>query len=486
MAKRKTVRRTKDTAPEVPRPGPEFESPAEFEQFALAVLREEATAQERPFLTGSEAGPDYGFADAVAPRGIFDLPGPCVIEVKGNLSDSLLLHNLRRMIDSRTEIRSSLFVSNSPLIDVERLGQFARELAPFPVKILGQAELEGIAERHPDAVLPFRRERISQAIDAYLRRDLTTEAKRRDQYIAALRSAYNEDRLVLMLGAGVSMSARFPSWDALIQHLSVRFFDSHTPHPLPKESRDEIFDYFKSNIPASPLIVARLLKNVFGDDFALRVQESLYENSKGPMHDTSDLIRELAALCMPQRDRRGLTAVVSYNYDSLLEEELDRRGIKYHTLLSDNDESHRSELPIYHVHGYLPREGEITRIHEDALVLSEDSYHAQFIDSYLWSNLIQLNFLRANVCLLVGFSLTDPNQRRLLEITFNKKPNVRHYAILEDRWTGPRTEGLSETAQNFAKIFRGLEESSLERLGVSVIWFTDYGGIPRILAQIRS
>jgi hypothetical protein len=134
----------------------------------------------------------------------------------------------------------------------------------------------------------------------------------------------------------------------------------------------------------------------------------------------------------------------------------------------------------------LPRTGQITPTQRDALVFSEDAYHHQFLDPYLWTNITQLNLLRNNVCLFIGLSLTDPNQRRLLEITVSKKPGLRHYAILRDHWMGKNFAALSPQGQDLAKVFKGLEESSFLNLGISVLWIKDFPDIPKLLSQINS
>lgn len=481
MAKRKPVpvrRRSRSAAqPIISVP----DGAVEFEHFALAVLRADASARKRRLLTGSEAGAEYAFADAVAPAGAFGLDGPTVIEVKRELSEAVLVRFIKRALSAKPDIKSFLLMSKESIPNSAALQRHGRRQFPeIQLRVLGIEDLRAMAQSHPDATLPFQHERVGEAVVQYQKRDHSTI---REEHIEAIRAAYNEDKLVLMLGAGVSMSAGFPSWERLIQDLSLKFFVDNTAAALPSQHQTDVYNYFKAGAPPSPLIVARLLKGVFGDRFPHHVRDSLYAYSKG--NRSSALVQELAALCMPHRDRRGLAAVVSYNFDDVLETELESKNIRHHTLLNDADEPLRNELPIYHVHGYLPRNGELTAEHINSVVLSEDTYHNQFIDSYLWSNLVQLNFLRSNVCLLVGFSLSDPNQRRLLEITFSKKPNVRHYAILQDHWIESGVQKMSTSLTNFAKTFRGLEESSLEGLGVAVIWVRTFDEIPTLLRRIR-
>jgi hypothetical protein len=170
----------------------------------------------------------------------------------------------------------------------------------------------------------------------------------------------------------------------------------------------------------------------------------------------------------------------------LLEEELRRRNVAHRSIITEGEKPLKSELPVYHVHGYLPRTEQLSPTHQNALVLSEDAYHTQFVDPFIWTNITQLNLLRNNVCLFVGMSMTDPNQRRLLEITASKDSNVRHYALMRDHWNGAAAQRLSPNSQSLARVFKGLEEASLMNFGVSVIWVEDFPEMPNIITSIRT
>jgi len=88
-------------------------------------------------------------------------------------------------------------------------------------------------------------------------------------------------------------------------------------------------------------------------------------------------------------------------------------------------------------------------------------------------------YLRENTCLFIGTSLTDPNLRRLLEISKNNSPNSLHYIIKLDEWSKKiKDNTLSST-------FKFFEENSLRHLGIQVIWINQYEEIPEILNRIK-
>ncbi len=149
-----------------------------------------------------------------------------------------------------------------------------------------------------------------------------------------------------------------------------------------------------------------------------------------------------------------------------------------------------SELPIYHVHGYLPRDGSITPLHE--IVFSEDAYHSQFIDPFSWANLTQLIHFSQNICIFIGLSMTDPNLRRLLDVSMRKNPNrkANHYIFkkryspdeVRERFSTLEIGGDDfENAADFMRIAEVLEETDANNLGMNVIWIDAYDEIPSFL-----
>jgi hypothetical protein len=453
----------------------------EFERYVLNLLHAEASEQGKILLTGNELGREYSFADGFAPEGLYHLPGPLFIEIRTRFNERFFDY-FNRLKNFQFESGSFIFIFGEGKIPTDKIITYVWERFPtFQAEVFDKERISDLAKGHPEAALAFNSQYLEPAISAYKSRD---EQKLQNQHIASLRSAYQDDRLALFLGAGVSKSANYPEWNELIKRISLTMFDDYSNGLLPKKDKEDIYTYFQKEIPPSPIIVARILQNSLKDKFPDKLKKQLYDGTL--KSDTSDLVREIGTLCMPKRNRLGIVGVVNYNFDDLLETELDNRGVSYRVVVCESDEPSKSELPIYHVHGYLPRTSAITSTQRDALVFSEDAYHHQFLDPYLWTNITQLNLLRNNVCLFIGLSLTDPNQRRLLEVTVSKKPGSRHYAILRDHWMGKNFATLSPQGQELAKIFKGLEESSFINLGISVLWFKDFDDIPLLLRQINS
>ena len=132
--------------------------------------------------------------------------------------------------------------------------------------------------------------------------------------------------------------------------------------------------------------------------------------------------------------------------------------------------SHRR--PVYHVHGYLPRTGQIPADME--LVLSEDAYHSQFINPFGWSNLIQLSKLTQNTCQFLEISLTDPNMRRLLDVAWRNNPDkvMSRYIVKRSSRTAER-----DVLDEVSKL---LEEQDANAVGLNVMWIDEFAEVPSI------
>jgi hypothetical protein len=293
-----------------------------------------------------------------------------------------------------------------------------------------------------------------------------------DAHITKLRESLRRGRLTLFCGAGVSVGAGIPGWDALLARLLDSMMERISKNHSLDLGRKAAVEFQRRN-GASALILGKYLKNNLGRDFAKEVRTAIYSTNP----TSCPLIDSIVRLSRPQRDGRPLDSIVTFNFDNLIEENLEATSIPNKAICSEAINHDSNELPIYHVHGFLPRTGEIA---EDAeLVFSEDAYHSQFIDPFSWSNLIQLNKLTQSTCLFVGISLTDPNMRRLLDVAWRKNPGKRlaHYIA-------KKLPKFSDGIDELDEVSRLLEEQDANALGLNVIWFNDYPELPGMLEAI--
>ncbi len=296
--------------------------------------------------------------------------------------------------------------------------------------------------------------------------DSNTSKKPQSPNLEPLRSAHQEGKLTLVCGAGISIGANIPPWNTLLD----RLLDAMLTRLISGKSdfaaaRSELNDIREN----SSLIAGRYLKNVLKDDFQEEVRKSLYENSL----KTCPIIDAIVDLSRPKRGKAHLESIISFNFDDLLEQNLKTASIDHKPIFTEGSRSSSTELPIFHVHGYLPKTGKLNK--NNQIVFSEDSYHDQFIDPFSWSNLTQLNKFTQNTCLFVGLSMTDPNLRRLLDVAMRRdgQGGKRHFAILKRS---------IDSSKN--RLMESLREQDAASLGITIIWVDDFDDIPVLIRAL--
>lgn len=178
-------------------------------------------------------------------------------------------------------------------------------------------------------------------------------------------------------------------------------------------------------------------------------------------------------------------------------------GIKFKIISKTGQHARSDELPIYHVHGYLPLNGKIEI--DDSLVLSDESYHRQYMDLYHWSNMVQINKFKDNNCLFIGHSFTDPNLRRLLDAAKKLRGNdfKPHYLIkcrhsknevmnnikiaLRDsrlEFDEESKSKIDDIAGSLLDTVHKFEEIDANSFGVNVIWIDSFDEIGSILTEL--
>lgn len=214
-------------------------------------------------------------------------------------------------------------------------------------------------------------------------------------------------RLVLAVGAGVSISCGMPSWDALVRSAAVRALRGND-----LQAGEEDATLAAMKLADDPIALAQAAELLVGREALVGiVAKELYEGTRAQ----SDLLRAIGALAAASH-RIGQTIgapsiVLTFNYDMLVEEELGRLGVP----VSSWERNVRlSALPpgvvhVVHLHGIVRR----APPHEAGIVLTESSYGEAYLRDSSVDPLSEL-LERGAVPLFVGFSFRDHYVRQIL------------------------------------------------------------------------
>lgn len=466
------------------------------EAFVLNMLKNYIHKQEKEFFTefkNVKSKLNF-FYDGYAPEGFDEFIGTTVIEIKMYKNVLSLRHVIYELQSKENEF---LNINNIIIIQIGVISENEKQklLKLWSVKnvnliIWDINDLTKIFENDEERFINYYNNINSVFLkDTITRSVKDTEDKDiiKNQYINNLKKEYYNDNLVLFLGAGVSMDANIPSWDKLVSELFVTLISLQLKEngiELEKKDTDMIIDILKNQNSNSPLLQARYIRTGLNKEFEESLSEIMYSSST----NTSQILEEISQLCIPSRGKTGIQAIISYNFDDLMEKNLNRLRVKHRPIYDEGIIPENDELGIYHVHGFLPHDkDDYDNISNSLLVFAEDGYHKLMLDPYSWANISQLNFLMNNTCVFIGLSMTDPNLRRLLDIASQKNRlnnnGCRHYAIMKT--TNFDNNGTNKNIQKFNNVNEKLQETFFREMDVNIVWINEYKEIPEIIKSIK-
>jgi hypothetical protein len=343
-----------------------------------------------------------------------------------------------------------------------------------------------------------------------------------EPHIDKLRSAYNRGNLTLYLGAGVSKGNGLPTWNELVlaMYFTAMEGDWQQKWRPYQNYLYAIAEWQLQRRTEPPEITAQKIRHYYQkpDVFLADLRTTLYPG--GEFYGTGETLRRanpllnsVSELCRRSHGGgSGVQAVVTYNYDNLLEIATENSACRFVPVWKSSPPLNEQERPIFHVHGYIPMSGSSSE--PDGIVFTESQYHAAANDPYSWSNLCQIQCMSSSIGLMVGLSLTDSNMRRLLNALKITPLRKRSFAILKrPQWPQPKPDefdAIHQKAQQYAEKFersgmkgnpnrneqmleiiqvvnqneQGIHTKMLEELGISPIWFEKYEEVPTILDSI--
>jgi hypothetical protein len=288
--------------------------------------------------------------------------------------------------------------------------------------------------------------------------------------------------VTLVLGAGVSLSRGVPLWG----ELAAQIWQRATGAALALPPRGHPFELqFAFELAASALERRQPRAGAFAE----LVRAAIYARTVPGR--AADTLGTLAGILRRDhaRTERQVSRVITFNVDDLLEHDVHRRRAwKANPIVWPvSRESHsprrgrarRRPIPVYHIHGFLPRFPDSYPGAPDTLVFTDAQYWKTVAHPSSFANRVVAHALHDSACVFVGLSMTDVNLIRWL--------GMRAIAVEADRaaqYAGDDGKIRSSTRQALARHFwirpdgddpRGLTSALLERRGVTSVPIDGWG-----------
>lgn len=482
-----------------------------METFIVSLLKMHVEEQKKPFkIIKSSIG------DAIAEEGFDDFKGATLLEIKPFLRKPMVHEIIDKFLksnplsNSKSNIVNLIIISASEMIlstkaFVNELIEL-REISGVRIVVWGPEEISSIVNKHKKEANVIANNLFSKRLENAINVDIKDWKQEQQERLQELREMYGKGQFSMFLGAGVSSSAGMADWNTLLNSLFVSYLSDEFEEDkkIAEDDIKEIVSRLNHVDETSALRAARYLRKALikkpktDTGFITAITENLYKLRDTSRDLDSTLIQSISNLCMPTRTGAKVKSVVTYNFDDLMERNLTSKNIRHHSIYMDNDFCDPEDLPVYHVHGFLPENRKkYSNLEKSTLVFSEEGYHTIYTDSYHWSNLVQLSNLRDNNCLMIGLSMADPNLRRLLDISAKSLDKPRHFAfirrIAEKRFSYEKKDDGTEVqviknlsaAKTFLEIHHKLNEDLMRELGVTVIWYEGHEEIPALLDKLK-
>ncbi|MCB9499121.1 MAG: SIR2 family protein [Erysipelotrichaceae bacterium] len=212
--------------------------------------------------------------------------------------------------------------------------------------------------------------------------------------------------LSLVMGAGINCDYGAKDWKGLIDSLNKEFYCGENG------LIDEIKHY-----AGDELFVSSKILNSNGFDIYHHLHDELYLFKEAKSFNDCD---STLYGCVDFIQKHPGISVITYNYDTNLEYLLRKRNLRYCTVFDANSFcTTDATVNIYHVHGLLPFDKYKEEKFTNSIIFNESEYFYLYNNPYSWNISKQMHDFTFNTCIFIGISMTDPNMKRLLELSKN-------------------------------------------------------------------
>jgi len=343
---------------------------------------------------------------------------------------------------------------------------------------------------------------------------------------AFLRDKKKQEGWALCIGAGTSLPM-FPDWNTLVERLIALDIGTSKAHDIAKNllqtfSPDSLIQAAHDRLNFSEEVFFDTLSNELYSDLKnnLTIQEwDLFTEMVSAKIGDYPLDQWASYLSLIQIKYPTLsalqiadvisetcgspfvpTAIMSFNAEPLLPSLINayiitkqanqdppienyRTKVDLITHSISNRKSYR--IPYYFIHGLLPVPSRLKkqRIIEavDKLIFSESEYLQLANTTFSWQSTIFLEISSTQPVVFIGVSLADPNMRRWLSwIHENRMKELKSRYLIN----GPSTSHYWVTKHPGTANEREWIESSVEHLGVRIIWINEWSEVGQVLRAI--
>jgi hypothetical protein len=271
--------------------------------------------------------------------------------------------------------------------------------------------------------------------------------------------------ITMFVGAGVSMEAELPSWNALVRELLVGA-------RRPGDDEDAVSTWADTVLQEGPLAAAAVAESLYRDDATFRraLRDALYARDPDT-YVPGALAGQIAWL----KERLGSRlAILTVNYDGLLEASLAERGLDPASYVRARSEP-AGKAAIWHLHGRLIRAASgRSWQREGNLVLSEGSYVRSTASTFPQEFVAER--LRCSLCVFVGLSMTDPNFIRWLYKSADQPGGPRFVIFVR--------QAALVADQRVQDILEHSAAARWARYSVTPVWANYYGEVAQVVHEI--
>ncbi len=270
----------------------------------------------------------------------------------------------------------------------------------------------------------------------------------------ALIDACHHEPVSLFLGAGISHSRGVPLWNDVVRRMAQWVMPDDSDDALLARVRavvrEALGDDAASRVvlrrhPLEPQLALEWMKARLADDafrgrvesrlgaddasFVALLRRALYEPVRRP-EGRADALSAVADAVRAEHARwplRRLTRIVTLNADDLLEREVCDDGVERVLPIARPSHSPRwcdrdrpPPIPVYHVHGYLPRDVRDPEGSGHTLVFTDDDFWSTTAHPLSFANRVVANALHDSQCVFAGLSMHDVNLMRWLAVRFEE------------------------------------------------------------------